>query len=109
MTTHEQTAVRPNLHALAERLGIQSSYVDQTGESLRVTTHATREALLAAMGFDASTEERAAGALRTLRAAERRRWIAPVRVVRQRSRTLSRVTVRVPATRADEVRWTLTL
>jgi 4-alpha-glucanotransferase len=109
MTTHEQTVTRSNLHALAERLGIQPSYVDQSGEKLRLTSDATREALLAAVGIDASTEERAADALRALRAAERRRWIAPVRVVRQRSRALSRVAVRVPAMRADEVRWTLTL
>jgi 4-alpha-glucanotransferase len=112
MTTHEQLAAatpRPNLHALAERLGIQPSYVDQSGETLRLTSDATHEALLAAMGFDASTEERAADALRGLRAADRRRWIAPVRVVRQRSRRLSRVAVRVPAMRTDEVRWTLTL
>jgi len=112
MTTHDQldpATTRPALHALADRLGIQSSYVDQTGESLRLTSDATREALVAAMGFDASTEERAVAAVYALRSAERRRWIEPVRVVRQASRALSRVMVRVPGMRADEVRWTLTL
>ncbi|NUO96169.1 MAG: hypothetical protein HOQ14_16935, partial [Gemmatimonadaceae bacterium] len=56
MTTQEQPDVattRPHLQALAERLGIQPSYVDQTGEKLRLTSDATREALLGAMGIDA--------------------------------------------------------
>jgi 4-alpha-glucanotransferase len=112
MTPPDQLAAppRPHLHVLAERLGIQPSYLDQTGESLRLTSDATREALLGAMGFDVSTEERAAAALRALRRAERRRLIEPVRVVRQRSRrALSTVTVRLPSTRAESVDWTLTL
>ena len=107
MTTH--TTTRSSLNLLADHLGIQPSYVDQTGETLRFTSDATREALLAAMGFDASTEEQAAAALRALRDVERRQWIAPVRVVRQRSRALSRVAVRMPLMRASEVRWTLML
>jgi 4-alpha-glucanotransferase len=114
MTTQEQpdvaTTARPALHALAARLGIQPSYVDQTGETLRLTSDATREALLAAMGYDASTEESAAEALRALRIAERERMLEPVRVVRQRSRrALSTVTVRMPAIRAEALEWTLTL
>jgi 4-alpha-glucanotransferase len=112
MTTHEHTEAaveRPALRALADRLGIQAAYVDQTGESLRPTSDATREALLAAIGIDASTEARAAKALRALRLAERRQWIAPVQVVRQRSRALSMVTVRVPSMHAEQVQWTLTL
>jgi 4-alpha-glucanotransferase len=114
MTMHEEvqtiTAVeRPGLRQLADRLGIQSSYVDQTGDSLRLTSDATRERLLAAMGYDASTEERAAATLRSLHLQERRRLIEPVRVVRQRSRSLSRIAVRVPAMNAEAVQWTLTL
>ena len=105
MTTHE----RPVLRRLADVLGIQPSYVDQTGESVRLTSDATRERLLAAMGYDASTEEKAGEALRALRRARRRQWIAPVRVVRQRSRALRRVAVRVPRMDADTVQWTLTL
>ena len=58
---------RPTLHRLAVRLGIAESYLDQSGGEQRVTTDATRERLLAAMGIDASTEERALHALRTLR------------------------------------------
>ena len=71
MTAHEQLRAaqptdveRPALRALAEQLGIQSSYVDQTGESLRLTSDATREQLLAAMGYDASTEAAARKVLR---------------------------------------------
>ncbi|MCY7380009.1 MAG: 4-alpha-glucanotransferase [Gemmatimonadaceae bacterium] len=100
---------RPALLQLAERLGIQSSYVDQTGESRRDTSDDTRMALLAAMGFDASTEERAADAISALRSAARRRWIEPVRVVRRRSRGLSRVAVRMPSMRVETVQWTLVL
>jgi 4-alpha-glucanotransferase len=105
----EVAASRPALVTLAARLGIQESYVDQTGDNVRLTSDETREALLSAMGIDASTEERAAEALRALRRKQRRTWIAPVRVVRQRSRALHRVWVRVPAMRAEEVRWTLIL
>src|SRR5215207_1467389 len=82
---------RPALRRLAARLGIAESYLDQTGDEQRITTDATRERLLAAMGIDASTEERALEALRSLHRAARRRLVAPVRVVRERSRTLRRV------------------
>jgi hypothetical protein len=111
MTAHEglEAATRPTLAKLAERLGIQPSYMDQSGEKRRITSDATREALLAAMGIDASTEERAAAALKTLRTSQRHQWLEPVRVVRQRSRSLSQVMVRVPSTRTVELRWTLTL
>src|ERR1700676_2467885 len=108
-TVSETDIERPALRELADRLGIRSSYVDQTGESLRLTSDATRERLLAAMGYDASTEESATRVLRALRRAERQRWIEPVRVVRQLSRSLSRVRVRVPRIDADAVQWTLTL
>jgi 4-alpha-glucanotransferase len=100
---------RPVLHALASRMRIQPSYVDQTGKALRHTSDETRVRLLAAMGIDASTEERAQDALHELRRAERRQWIDPVRVVRQGSRSLSRVATRVPTIHADAVQWTLEL
>src|SRR5215212_7809167 len=100
---------RPALRRLAARLGIADSYLDQTGDEQRVTTDATRERLLAAMGIDASTEELALDALRALRRKMQRQWIAPVRVVRDRSRTLRRVRIRVPTLHVHEVHWTLTL
>jgi 4-alpha-glucanotransferase len=100
---------RPMLRRLADRLGIASAYLDQSGGQERITTDATRERLLAAMGIDASTEERALEAFRRLRRKTRRQLLAPVRVVRQRSHTLRRVRVRVPTWHVHEVRWTLTL
>jgi 4-alpha-glucanotransferase len=103
------TTTRPMLRRLAGRMRILPSYVDQTGESLRWTSDATAERLLAAMGIDASTEERAAAALRDLRRARAREWIAPVRVVRRKSRAISAVKVRIPATRESEVQWVLSL
>ena len=90
-------------------MGIVESYVDQSGGEVRHTSDATRERLLGAMGLNASTEDGAHAALRTLRHRARHRWIDPVRVVRQRSRKLSRVAVRVPAIDAESVHWTLTL
>src|SRR6476469_130772 len=108
---HDEThgVERPMLRALADRKRIQASYVDQTGEKLRQTSDETRVRLLAAMGIDASTEERAREALRAVRRAERRQLIDPVRVVRQKNRRLSRVAVRLPTIDADEARWTLEL
>ena len=100
---------RPVLRALADRMRIQASYVDQTGEKLRHTSDETRVRLLAAMGIDASTEERAQEALTKLRRKARRQWIDPVRVVRQSSRTLSRVVVRMPTIHAEQAQWTLVL
>ena len=56
------SAERPKLAALAERLGIASSYWDLVGNA-RPTQDLTREALVAAMGFDGSDEVAAAGSL----------------------------------------------
>ena len=69
------------LRALADRLGILPEYVDQTGRETRVTSDETRVAILAAMGFDASTDSRAASALELLEARELSRALRPVRVV----------------------------
>src|SRR5688500_6777425 len=109
MSEQSVSTDRPTLRRLAARLGIAESYLDQTGDEQRVTTDATRERLLAAMGIDASTEERAHEALRTLRRKTQRQWLAPVRVVRETSRHLRRVRVRMPALHLHEVRWTLRL
>src|SRR5436190_4690391 len=109
MSERSVSTDRPALRRLAARLGIAESYVDQTGGEQRVTTDATRERLLAAMGIDASTEARAVRALRRLRRKVQLQWIAPVRVVRQTSRTLRRVRIRVPTLHVHEIHWTLTL
>src|SRR5262245_22599121 len=84
-------------------MGIVGEYIDQTGEKVCHTTDETRRALLAAMGVDASTDDRAREALMDLRATERRRRLDPVRVVRTDDPT-SRV-LRVRATPGS--RWRL--
>ena len=109
ITESVKHAERPLLRRLADRMGIVESYVDQSGGEVRQTSDATRERLLGAMGLDARTEDGARTALRALRHRARHEWIDPVRVVRQKSRKLSRVQVRVPDVDAESVHWTLTL
>jgi 4-alpha-glucanotransferase len=96
------------LRRVADLLGIVNSYVDQTGREKRVTSDETRVALLAALGIDASTEERAAGALTTLRHTERAELIPPVRVVELSDPQLRAMTVRPPP-RTKGGQWRLTL
>ena len=72
-----------SLRTLAERLGILPSYLPQSGTEHRSTSDETRVALLAAMGFDASTEECARAALAELAERDASRIAAPVRVVRE--------------------------
>src|SRR4051812_31355892 len=74
MSQQSVATERPMLRRLADRLGIASAYLDQSGGQERITSDATRERLLAAMGIDASTEERAREALRALRRKARRQW-----------------------------------
>ena len=50
-------AERPRLRELAERVGIVASYRASGGER-RVTSDATREALLVAMGFECGQRSR---------------------------------------------------
>jgi len=73
---------RPRLRALAERLGVASSYWDLGGRA-RPTSDATREALVAALGFDASSEASAAGAIDGLEREEAVRVVEPVVVWRE--------------------------
>jgi 4-alpha-glucanotransferase len=72
------------LRKLAERLGILSSYMSQDGSQLRSTSDETRVAILAAMGYDASSEERARAVLAELEAGDAERVADPVLVVRER-------------------------
>ena len=109
MTAQIEATDRPLLRRLARRLGILESYLDQSGGEVRYTSDHTRQRLLHAMGIDASTERRAARALRALRQARRHEWIAPVRVVRKRSRKISQVHVRIPTFNDASVHWRLTL
>lgn len=73
-------ADRPHLRSLSDRVGILPEYHDITG-TLRVTKDCIREAILASMGFDASTESGASRALKRLSRTEEDRLLPPVRVV----------------------------
>jgi 4-alpha-glucanotransferase len=86
---------RPALHALAERQGVLSSYVDIGGVTCP-TNDESRVAILAAMGIDASSE---AAAMQALKEAERRsngRAIDPVIVQRVRRHRPLRLRYRLP-------------
>jgi 4-alpha-glucanotransferase len=73
-------ARRPRLRELAERAGILPDYRPMGGAAPRATRDVTREALLGAMGLEASSEAAAGRALEALDAAERARLLDPVRV-----------------------------
>lgn len=97
------------LRQLARRLGIIDEYVDQTGRETRRTTDDTRRALIAAMGFDASTDVAAADALDAVRADARREHIERARVVTLDEMARDRIAVRPPASRTGDGRWRLEL
>jgi len=89
------SAERPNLSALAERLGIASSYWDLVGRA-RPTSDATREALVAAMHFDGSDEAAAARALDELACAEAQSLVDPVLVWREYRDVVPSLPLRLP-------------
>jgi 4-alpha-glucanotransferase len=72
------------LHRLADEVGILPGYLDITGSESHQASDETRVALLAALGIDASTEERAEIALAELLEESRREQLAPVSVVEWR-------------------------
>ena len=88
-------SARSNLRELADRLGVLSEYVGQTGRVVR-SSDAQRQALLAVMGFDAPSEAAAAGWLDALDHETRTTIVDPVRVVPRGSRDATRVRVRMP-------------
>jgi 4-alpha-glucanotransferase len=73
---------RPALRALAERQGILPSYLDNEGTT-RWTSDASRVAILAAMGIDASSEAEAAVALEEAEARSAQRSLDSVIVKRE--------------------------
>lgn len=94
-------SARPALAALAERAGILPSYVSMRTPGsaeggVRLTSDATREALLAAMGLDGTSEAAARDALRALDAAEGASLLAPVRVETLGSTAGARLPLRWP-------------
>lgn len=103
-----------SLPALAARLGILDQYVDQTGRETRHTSDATRVALLAAMGVDASSESHIRKALLALDEREQREILPPVRVVRESEAWDRTLRFRIPDTVAPpnadaRVEYTCTL
>jgi len=85
------------------------AYRDQSGQELRPTSDATREALLAAMGLDASSESAAHAALLAEDHAARERMLEPVRVWREQALSHPTTLVRAPAGLGDRVEFVLRL
>ena len=83
MATRTKQKPGAALRALADRVGIISEYRDMTGKETRVCSDETRVALLAALGIDASSDERAAEALAALDEEERMRVADDVRVLQR--------------------------
>lgn len=100
---------RPCLRALAARRGIVDAYLDQSGRERRETSDATREALLAAMGLDASDEAAAQRALARDEDAERERVLEPFRVWREQALSHPATLLRVPFGLGDRVDASLCL
>jgi len=89
------TAQRPRLRSLAAYLGVVDAFHDIAG-ARHETSDATREALCAAMGHDASSEERAARALELLDRAQRSALVEPVAVWRQHARLVPTLVLQHP-------------
>jgi 4-alpha-glucanotransferase len=94
------------LRRLAEVVGIMPEYIGQTGER-HSTSDETRRALLAALGFDASSEEAARESLERIDDEEARELIPPVRVVRLGSSALRAIDVRLPRGADHSGAWRL--
>ena len=102
-------APRPALRELAERMGILSEYVGLSGTTVP-TGDETRVALLAAMGIDGSSEERARAALDALCTREREALVAPVQVVSDLQASGAGLALRLTeALRAQPLTWSLEL
>lgn len=100
-------SARPKLRELADRLGIVGEYTNMTGHRVR-TSDATRERILAIMGFEAPTEDAARGWLAELDHEEADRIIAPVRVVERDDPSAKKVHVELPTgVRSADVALTL--
>lgn len=114
-TLHRSLALMTSVHtsqsalrSLAERLGVLSDFVDQSGQR-RETLDETRVAILAAMGLDASTEEAAHQALADLETREANRLLAPVRVVVRREEAPVTARVTVPPGWSGVLSWSAEL
>lgn len=98
---------RPHLHALADRLGLVSSYDDLEGRSHPLDER-TCQTLVAALGHSAENETRAAERIATLDDAKQRALIPPLAITRRGAIDEAPIEVRVE-TGAARIRWTLEL
>lgn len=94
------------LQSLADLAGILPAYLDVHGNECR-TSDATREALLAALGYEVGSEETAQRTLEAERAASRARVVEAVRVVEAGSTAARTLAVQLPEATASPVRWLL--
>lgn len=100
---------RPNLHQLAQRVGILPEYYDICGV-LHRTADQTYESLLSAMGFLASSEQAAQRSLDRLDVQVMERMLAPARVVRWSAPEARLLPVRFPLALAGQrLSWHLQL
>ena len=102
-------AGRPTLRALARRLGILPAYREAGSGVRRRTSDATREALAAAMGVEASSEAAAARSLAALDAVARARPCEPSAVARAGSAAAARLVLALPARAAGGTSFELEL
>jgi 4-alpha-glucanotransferase len=101
-------AERPGLRELAERAGIVASYRASGGER-RFTSDATREALLAALGYEADSDAAAERVLAEMRARARDCLLPPVSVVFEDETDAARVGVQLPPDSRGLLEWWLEL
>ena len=94
------------MRALAGRVGIIPEYIDQTGTERRVTSDRTRIALLAAMGYDASSEAAARRTLAELRQRDSHDVLQPVQVTTDATAPIA---ANVPRGWGSRVEWELEL
>jgi hypothetical protein len=100
-------SARPNLRALAARLGIANGYTSALDQRWVETRDSTREALVHALGHPAEDERRAAESLAALDAAARRTPLARERVVTWNHPDAARLPVRWPAEAPARARYEL--
>jgi len=94
------------LRRLAEYVGIMPEYFEVTGER-HDTSDDTRRVLLAALGFDAATDDAARQSLERLVDEEAAELIPPVRVVRRSSTAARAIDVRLPPGADHSGAWRL--
>jgi 4-alpha-glucanotransferase len=103
MTSRKRSA----LYQLAERAGIQTSFVDSAGNETRRTPDDTIVALLAAMGFPASTDMEARATLESLDGQREHASLPPASIVIRREGAPLELQASLPHTSGHAAQWTL--